>query len=137
MIQDYKESSKKYRELKNKINMFLAIFVVIFILTLISTIKIFVKNNKENESIKKIQEQAQKIENENQEIQTLIDNYNLDTSKEKIAREKLNMMLPGEEVVVINNNKNEIDIKIPVKTHSDNYKNLSNFQKWLKIFFKK
>lgn len=136
MIQDYKESSRKYKDKKRKIGYILIVVVFIFFFILVSAIRVFVKNNNENENIKKLQKQAEKLENENKEIQTLINNYNLDTAKEKIARENLNLKYEGEEVVVINDNKKEVEIKIPLKSIVD-ASNISNFKKWLLIFFKK
>ena len=136
MIKDKQEASTNFKKQKNIFKAILIASVILLLIIMFPVIKILIDNNNENKSIDILKNKAYQIENKNKEISKMIQEYNTNTIKEKIAREDLNMMKDGEKVVVINDNKKEIDINQSI----NNKKEINTtplYQKWLNIFFNK
>ncbi len=136
MIKDRQESSLKFKKQKYTLKVFLVISLVVFLFVFVGVINVLLKNKNEEKNINDLYSQSEDIKNKNNEIKNLIKNYNDETSKEKMAREDLNMMADGENVVVVNDGKKEIQINKKNDIINKN-KNISNYNKWINFFFGK
>ena len=85
--------------LKSKIGSFVLVLALIFVLGITS--KLMTKKRDVENEIKKLQEQSEKISQENADLALLINYLNTDTYKERQAREQLNLKKEGEEVFVV------------------------------------
>lgn len=88
------------------------------------------KQNSINDEIAKLQQQASKLEGENQDLQEMIGYLKTDDFKEKEAKDKLNLIKEGEQMVLVkenaldeqNSSKNMEDNKIPeLVVYRENY----------------
>lgn len=108
--------------------------MIIFLFVFTGVINVLLKNKREENNISHLTNKMNEISQQNEEIRTLIKNYNSETNREKLARENLNLMLDGESVVVINDKKKEIPIPVKPKfVYIDN--NNSSISKWINFFF--
>jgi len=83
-----------------------------------------------SDSTAKLSQKIQAIEKENGELAGLIKYFSSSEFVDKEAREKLNMIKPGEKVVVVPQENNSED------WGNENEKNnLSNWRLWIKYFF--
>jgi len=103
-----------------------------FILILI--IYALIKNSGREEIVSnntaKLSQEIQAIEKENRELAELIKYFSSSEFVDKEAREKLNMIKPGEKVVVVPQENNSED------WGNENEKNnLSNWRLWIKYLF--
>jgi cell division protein FtsB len=100
---------------------------------IIVTGKIIWNNLQFNKEIKKIQAQINKLEEENTLLSEQILYLQTDSFKEKLARERLGLVKPGEKVLVIPPEKKPIELPKPIEAP----KEPENWQKWFDYFFKK
>lgn len=137
MIKDHQESSLKFKKQKHTLKVFLGVSLIIFLLVFIGVINVLLKNKYEDNSINKLSLKAEEIRQQNEGIGNLIKNYNTDTVREKMVREDLNLMIEGENVVVINDDKKEIQISKKIYNTVERTKYISNYAKWINFFFEK
>lgn len=87
-----------------------------------------------------LREEADRIGADNSFLKEQVEYLRSDHYKERLAKDKLNLRNPGEQVVVVqpstkdDNNKNEE--KEDSGDSNDKEEDFSNFEKWLKYFFK-
>ncbi len=98
-------------------------FVMLF------TAKTLVQQYRVNKQITKLQEQADKIKKDNEQLSYLIQYFNTKEYQEKQAREKLNLKKDGEFVVSL-----PADNEAGDKSVSETKR--SNSSKWFDYFFK-
>ncbi len=126
---------------------FIITLAVILILSF-PVIKNFSRRDKAAEEIKELEKEIESIGNKNEELRQLVDYLNSDQYLEGQARLNFGLKKPGEETAVIeiegdnqNNRNGNADQKsayiIPGMEEKNNYKPLTNSQKWLNYFFKK
>jgi cell division protein FtsB len=76
------------------------------------------------------------LQKENDKLENNLDGVRSDTYVEKVARDRLNMQLPGETVVVIQENEGRDDMtsnnSLDQEKNSLEYE--ANWQKWMKVF---
>jgi len=103
-----------------------------FILILI--IYALIKNSGREEIVSnntaKLSQEIQAIEKENRELAELIKYFSSSEFVDKEAREKLNMIKPGEKVVVVPQENNSEDWE-----NENEKNNLSNWRLWIKYLF--
>ena len=137
MIKDHQESSLKFKKQKYTLKIFLVVSLVVFLLVFCGVINVLIKNKNEDNDIQKLSQKADEIRNKNKEIKSLINTYSTETNKEAMARENLNVMKEGENVVVINDKKTEIQITKKKTGATKNNKVIPNYNKWINFFFEK
>ena len=106
-----------------------AILIGMLGLVLFVTAKLFMQKYEVQREIAALEERADRIQSENQELSELINYFQTDEYKERQAREKLNLKKEGEFVVVLP----EIKDKGQVLGEQGDEK--SNPQKWFDYFF--
>lgn len=88
------------------------------------------KQNSINSEIEKLQQQASELEGENQDLQEMINYLKTDDFKEKEAKDKLNLIKEGEQMILVKENvfagkidlENKEDDKGPeLVVHRENY----------------
>lgn len=115
--------------LKSKVTTVLLVLVFIGIVTF--SFQIFARKYKVNKEIQGLQDQASKLDGENQQLSELIKYLNTPEYAEKQAREKLNLKREGEQVVVLPDSV-ESDPRV-----ADSRQAMSNPDKWFEYLFAK
>lgn len=118
------------KKIKIKINIYkvigtLALFYMFFIVG-----KISYQNYTINQRINSLKSEVVSLEKDNKELRDNIEYYKTDAYKEKVARQRLGLKMPGESVVVIVPEEEGEEEKNEVKRDS-------NPQKWWNFFFSK
>ncbi|EKE20231.1 MAG: hypothetical protein ACD_8C00036G0005 [uncultured bacterium] len=89
------------------------------------------------EEVEKLKQEAQRVQNENKELSERIAYFQTADFQEKVAKEKLNLQKPDENVVVVKSavKKEEAGStqQVSVETVVDP---TPNYRKWWNIFFK-
>ena len=112
--------------LKSKIGSFVLVLALIFVLGITS--KLMTKKRDVENEIKKLQEQSEKISQENADLALLINYLNTDTYKERQAREQLNLKKEGEYVIALPKQEESAG-------QGSQTSQLSNPKKWFNYFF--
>ena len=92
-----------------------------------------------DQHIKSFEVENTRIEEENRIKSEEFDYYSSDAYKEKIAKQNLGLVIPGEEVIIIPNESFD-DVGSGMASDGDDtagnaYSSLSNPEKWWKFFF--
>ena len=90
--------------------------------------------------IKNYEEENTRIEEEIRNKAEELEYHNSPAYAEKIAKQNLGLVNPGEEVIIIPNDGTDFNGQLPTKTTDtedteDSTQDLSNPQKWWKFFF--
>lgn len=92
-----------------------------------------------DQHIKSYEQENSRIEEENRRKSEEFDYYSSDAYVEKIAKQNLGLINPGEEVIIIPdsdfNNPGLIGFDQAVAEEDESYNSLSNPQKWWRFFF--
>ncbi|MFA5050651.1 MAG: septum formation initiator family protein [Patescibacteria group bacterium] len=129
-----KKKSNFKKIIASKSLFYLLILVLIFsLITAIQEINQQIKLKKE---LSKLENQNSLLEKENKEAIDKIEKMQTDYFQEKIAREKLGLQKPGEQVVVITSQNTQTDQATKSISKSLNEKIL-NLKNWFYYFFKK
>ena len=119
-------------KIKKIISSRITLLGLFFILILI--IYALIKNSGREEIVSnntaKLSQEIQAIEKENRELAELIKYFSSSEFVDKEAREKLNMIKPGEKVVVVPQENNSEDWE-----NENEKNNLSNWRLWIKYLF--
>lgn len=113
----------------------------IFVSYLLYTLTVSVyKSYQIDQHIKTFEVENAKIEEENRQKSEEFDYYNSSAYVEKIAKQNLNLVNPGEDVIIIPNDNMATsgivgDNQVVQNSSDRTYNNLSNPQKWWKFFF--
>lgn len=97
------------------------------------------KRNKQiDQEIEKLRQEAEKIRANNQGLQEKISYFKTPDFQEKVAKEKLNLQKPDEQVVIV---KPSPSYEIVEQKSSNNQelevaKDIPNYKKWWNYFFK-
>lgn len=87
--------------------------------------------------VEKLKQEAQKIQSENKELSERIAYFQTADFQEKVAKEKLNLQKPDENVVVVKSVVKQEESgsveQVPVESAVDSQ---PNYRKWWNIFFK-
>lgn len=87
--------------------------------------------------VEKLKQEAQRIENENKELNERIAYFQTTDFQEKVAKEKLNLQKQDESVVVVKSNDKQEELKNDNQVSTENIEdNSPNYQKWWNLFFK-
>lgn len=121
------------KSIKHNLRSFGILAILFAALALISTslIKEIIRNNAIDNEIRRIEDEASRLESKNLEIMNLIKQLGSADFLEKEARLKLGLQKPGEKVVVIN--------RIGENAAAGNFaesESIPNFQKWWYYFFR-
>ena len=87
--------------------------------------------------VENLKKEAEHIQNENDAIEERIAYLKTPQFQEKIAKEKLNLQKPDENIVIVKrdvNQKPKIETLQPVAVKSE--QEIQNYQKWWNFFFK-
>lgn len=96
-------------------------------LVMIITARILVQKYQIDREIGKLQDQVNKIKNNNDQLSSLIKYFNTPDYQEKQAREKLNLKKDGEYVVVLPNSTENNPESLPVQNKPSNLKLWYNY----------
>jgi len=119
--------------LKNKLAQGLITIVgVLLIVSLIRGIRRLLRASGE---IKLAEEKVQELEKENQQLVEKKKYYQSPEFIEEQARDKLNMAKPGETIVILPPNLEEILGKTKKETPAQSASWRTNWQRWWKLFF--
>ncbi len=96
------------------------------------------RNNQIDQEIEKLRQEAGKIQANNRELQEKIAYFKTQDFQEKVAKEKLNLQKPDEQVVIV---KPSPSYETGEQKPSDNQEpeavqNIPNYKKWWNYFFK-
>lgn len=139
------QGAKIKKILGSRITLFLLLLG--FIWLVLNAVDVYYKKYKINKQIEDLRAQIASAEKSNQQISEMINYLGSQSFLEKEAREKLNMKKPGEEVVIIEPQKEQATSTqevLPGKNETEKNNNLtqeppkseSNLAKWWKFFFK-
>ena len=105
------------------------ILLPVLIFVMVITARIFSQKRQIDSQIRKLQQQADKIKKDNDQLSYLVKYLNTPEYQEKQAREKLNLRKDGEYVVVLPQKRDKKDLTQTVAEKE------SNFKKWFNYFF--
>jgi cell division protein FtsL len=139
------QGAKIKKILASRITLFFLLLA--FIWLIVNVVNVYYRKYKINKEIEDLKAQIASADKSNQQISEMIDYLGSSSYLEKQAREKLNMKKPGEEVVIIEPQKEPAASSSPISqgTVSENKNNspagesqkpASNYSKWWKFFFK-
>jgi len=100
----------------------------ILVFAMFGTAKIWTEQNRVNKEIARLEQQADKINQDNEQLSYLIEYFNTQEYKDKQAREKLNLKKEGEYVVGLPD-------QAELETQPIQPAPLSNPQLWFNYFF--
>ncbi|MDD2731662.1 MAG: septum formation initiator family protein [Candidatus Pacebacteria bacterium] len=136
MVAKFRKIKKKGLKKNSSFSILITLILVSAIVLLINTnVKIGSKRQELISRANSLKEQIENIEEKNSILKESISRAETNDYVEKIAREQLGMKKPGEEVVVINKEKNE---KESVESKSSQVNNSWSFKAiwdWLKSRF--
>jgi len=112
------------------------LLVLVLIFSLITAIQEINQQIKLKKELSKLEAQNSLLEKENKEAVDKIEKMQTDYFQEKVAREKLGLQKPGEQVVVITSQNTQSDQTTKSISKSLNEKIL-NLKNWFYYFFKK
>lgn len=126
--------------MKKKISFFAFFFIVgIALAAFISTsaVREAYRNRKIEKEVENLKEEARRIQSENDSLSQRIAYFETSQFQEKIAKEKLNLQKPDENVVVV---KPDVKPEPQVAGSQDeavgDEKKVVNYVKWWNLFFK-
>lgn len=126
--------------MKKKVSFAIVIFLVgIALAAFISTkaVKEAYRSRKIEKEIEDLKKEAEKIQNENNQLSQKIAYLQTPEFQEKIAKEKLNLQKPDENVVVVKQAVSQPQEEIPIQNQVEQVaQNIPNYQKWWNLFFK-
>lgn len=97
------------------------------------------KRNKQiDQEIEKLRQEAEKIRTNNQGLQEKISYFKTPDFQEKIAKEKLNLQKPDEQVVIVKPSPSyeSVEQKSSNNQELEITQNIPNYKKWWNYFFK-
>jgi len=140
-MKNKKDNNKKWN-LNNILHtrLFLIFSIVLVVLLSISVIKELIRRTEINREINLMSAEITALNDNNQELSTLVDYFNSSAFQEKEVKTRLNLKANGEKVVFLSNtDKNSINFNINAEAINENNVdsvNTNNPQKWLNYFFK-
>ncbi|MEJ0021165.1 MAG: septum formation initiator family protein [Candidatus Doudnabacteria bacterium] len=102
---------------------------IVLLLVMVFAAKILIQKYQVDKETAKLENQVQKIKQDNQQLSSLIQYYGSQDYEEKAAREKLSLQKNGEYVVGLPQ-QDETNPSTQTKTGSG-----SNYKKWFNYFF--
>ena len=106
------------------------ILLPVFVLALVGFGKVYFQKRTIDKEIAKLQEQADKIQQDNEQLSSLIKYYNTPQYQEKQAREKLNLKKEGEYVIALPDSNGESAADAAAQQTK-----ASNLKAWFNYFF--
>lgn len=96
------------------------------------------RDNQINNEIEKLRQEAEKIRANNKELREKISYYQTSEFQERVAKEKLNLQKPDEQVVVVKPSPyyEEIEKNLNDVPEQKPEENMPNYKKWWNYFFK-
>lgn len=97
------------------------------------------KRNKQiDQEIEKLRQEAGKIQANNQELQEKIAYFKTSDFQEKVAKEKLNLQKPDEQVVIVKPSPSYeiVEQESPNSQELEVAQNIPNYKKWWNYLFK-
>jgi cell division protein FtsB len=116
-------------------NLFFLLVLILLALFSISLFREIMRKVEIQREIKKLEEKVSELENRNTELSSLIQYFRTDEYLEIEARTKLGYKKPGETVVVVTTNTN--NVLNPVNDLNSPTWQKSNWQLWLDYFLNK
>ncbi|MDD3102320.1 MAG: septum formation initiator family protein [Patescibacteria group bacterium] len=110
------------------------LLILVLIFSLITAIQEINQQIKLKKELSKLEAQNSLLEKENKEAIDKIEKMQTDYFQEKVAREKLGLQKPGEQVVVITSQNTQTDQTAKSINKSFNEK-ISNLKNWFNYFF--
>jgi len=93
------------------------------------------QNNRINQNIKDLEERVVTLEDDNQRLKSMVLYYNTDSYREKEARRKLMMKMPGEKVLALPGVGSNGDSAELSEEQKEEGLREPNYQLWLKYIF--
>lgn len=122
----------KFKFFPSRVLGVLSFFAIIY--ASLALARITWQNYKIDQKIIALNEELEKLSEENFELKNKIAYYKTNSYRERLAREKLNLQKPGEIVIVITPSSPPSSEKKPVSKNTEGDKR-SNYQKWRDYFF--
>ncbi len=95
------------------------------------------RNRKIEAEVQSLQKQARDIQNENDSLSAKIAYFETPEFQEKIAKEKLNLQKPDENVIVVKPGAEQTQVPaVKVNGEKEIAVQIPNYKKWLNFFFK-
>lgn len=114
-------------------------FTVLFffgvVVIAISLTKEVIRKIEIQREISSLESEIAELEQHNTELNAMMAYFNSSTFQEKDARSKLNLMEPGETVVVLPNQAREATVSVAQANQNQINAALPNYQKWFTYFF--
>lgn len=102
-----------------------------------SAVKEAYRSRRIEKEVEALRQEAAKIQNENNQLAQKIAYLQTPEFQEKIAKEKLNLQKPDENVVVVKQRVGELPSVAGVQTETVQAEiDVPNYQKWWNLFFK-
>lgn len=112
---------------------FFYLFAFFFAIYLIWTLSVsIIRDWGQGERIAKVEARLKKVQKDNQDLQLELSYVQSQDFIERQAREKLNLIYPGETIIILPK-LNRSDFKIPQEKTPE--KRLPNWRQWLNLFF--
>jgi len=93
------------------------------------------QNNRVNQDIKDLEDRVAALEDDNQRLKNMVLYYNTDSYREKEARRKLMMKMPGEKVLALPDIKSERGATEFSGQKEEEGPTEPNYQLWIKYIF--
>lgn len=109
--------------------------LVLFVVMITVVVNQGAKNYELQKRADKVEAEIASLENDKQQLSYKILYYKTDNYKEKLAREKLGLQLPGESVVIMPASQQTNEKVDPVAKISGTIPTPTNFEQWLDFLF--
>lgn len=114
---------------------FTVLFFLGVVIIAISLTKEVIRKIEIQREISSLESEIADLEAHNTELNAMMAYFNSSTFQEKEARSKLNLMEPGETVVVLPNQAIEDTVSVAQANQNQGKGALPNYQKWFTYFF--
>lgn len=126
--------------IKKKFSFVIIFFIAGIILAIFissSAVREAYRSRKIEKEVEELRQEAKRIQNENEQLTERIAYFETPEFQEKIAKEKLNLQKPDENVVVVRQSSKKEDVKTEQQIEIDgDLHDIPNYLKWWNFFFK-
>lgn len=113
----------------------MVVFMLGVVIIAISLTKEVIRKIEIQREISSLESEIAELEQHNTELNSMMAYFNSSTFQEKEARSKLNLVEPGETVVVLPNQATDDIVSVAEANRTSASQALPNYQKWFNYFF--
>lgn len=129
-----------HRRMKTKISLMVVFFAVGIILAVVissSAVRQAYRSKKIENEVEALQEEARRIQSENERISQRISYYSTPQFIEKVSKDKISLQNPDENVIIVSQRQTVENQNVDEKEESTQtgQLNLPNYVKWWNLFF--